>query len=59
MKKSIVILYSIAALFIIAGLLDRYNIIHISSEKISGRMISVVGFILYVITKYFIAPKTK
>ena len=58
MKKSIVILYSIAALFIVFGLLLHYAVINIDTGAITGRKISIAGFILYIITKYFIAPKT-
>jgi hypothetical protein len=55
MKKSIIFLYIIAATLILAGFVVRFK--HIDTGNITGRMISVTGFVIYVITKYFIARR--
>jgi len=55
MKKSIIFLYIIAATLILVGFVVRFK--HIDTGNITGRMISVTGFIIYVITKYFITRR--
>ncbi len=55
MKGSIVFLYIIAVILIVFGFLYRSGTLAI--ETLTPRKIMASGFIIYVITKYFIAKK--